>query len=87
MRLEDFDKFDKEETKKRNFGEQRIPSREEYITISQKKTQMLLLNIFVFFIYSCVIATAYNKTVLPQDPNTTLHQQFASVINPVRVKH
>ena len=26
---------------------------------------------------------AYNNTVLPQDPNTTLHQQFATVINPV----
>jgi len=46
-----------------------------------KNPPMLL--IFTLALATVSTTLAYNKTVLPQDPNTTLHQQFATVINPV----
>ena len=37
----------------------------------------------VFLVLVAVVGTeAYPHPVLPQDPNTTQHQQFASVVNP-----
>lgn len=42
-----------------------------------------MLLIFTLALATVSTTLAYNKTVLPQDPNTTLHQQFATVINPV----
>ena len=41
-----------------------------------------MLSTLIFSLLS-TSTLAYNNTVLPQDPNTTLHQQFATVINPV----